>query len=294
MRHRNRQHEERTLRRLREQPLSRLFPNMITIAGLCCGLSAIRFAMVGRWELAVGFIIASAIIDGMDGRVARLLGATSNFGAQLDSLSDFLCFGVAPAIIVYVWQLHLVGDIGWAAVLFFSVCTALRLARFNTGLFDDSKEAWEKQFFTGVPSPAGGILCLLPIVLSMMTEPALILPPLLTSGYMLIVGALMASRIPTFAGKHIRIKHEWVLPFMILATIMLVVFIIQPWLCLLLLGLVYLVSIYFSVRMHRKFRSVSAQARRANVQVDVDGFAAEAAAEEYLPEQVYHPEEPQQ
>ena len=123
-------------KRLREQPISRLFPNMITIAGMCCGLSSIRFAMLERWEISVTFIIAAAIIDGMDGRVARMLGATSTFGAQLDSLSDFVCFGVAPVMVMYMWQLHDVRGIGWAAVLFFSVCAALRLARFNTGLFD--------------------------------------------------------------------------------------------------------------------------------------------------------------
>src|SRR6185295_1946457 len=103
---RNRRHTDPQRRKLREQPLSRLFPNMITIAGMCCGLSAVRFAMLGRWEMAVGFILASALIDGMDGRIARMLGATSTFGAQLDSLSDFLCFGVAPALVLHIWILH--------------------------------------------------------------------------------------------------------------------------------------------------------------------------------------------
>ena len=269
MRQRRQHNEESPLHRLREQPLSRLFPNMITIAGLCCGLSAIRFAMAGRWELSVGFIIAAALIDGMDGRVARLLGATSNFGAQLDSLSDFICFGVAPAFIMYLWQLHSAGDIGWACVLFFSVCTALRLARFNS-LLGDNKEPWEKQFFTGVPSPAGGILVLFPLVFSMVTDPTIVPPVLVTAAWAIIVGSLMASRIPTFAGKHMRIKHELVLPFMIVATIMLVVFIIQPWLFVSLSSLLYILSIYFSVRRYRKLRSNSALARRSSVQVEGD------------------------
>ena len=298
MRQRSRHREDRPLRRLREQPLSRLFPNMITLAGLCCGLSAIRFAMLGRWELSVGFIIAAAIIDGMDGRVARMLGATSTFGAQLDSLSDFICFGVSPALILYMWQLNQAGDIGWAAVLFFSVCTALRLARFNTGLFDDSKEPWEKKFFTGVPSPAGGVLALLPIVLSMLTTPAIVLPALFTVTHLLVVGALMASRVPTFAGKHIRIKHEWVLPFMIIASIMLVVFIIQPWLCLLLLGLGYVISIYFSVRLYRKLKSASNLARRSNVGMEIADFIVDMPVEEYESSsdepQLHFPEDPQE
>ena len=224
---------KRKRRRLREQPISRLFPNMITIAGLCCGLSAVRFALLERWEPAVAFIIAAALIDGMDGRVARMLGATSLFGAQLDSLSDFLCFGVSPVLVLYMWQLHDIKGYGWAVVLFFAVCTALRLARFNTALFDDNKEEWEKQFFTGVPSPAGGILCLLPLIVSLQFDQAYALPPaLVTACYLLLVGTLMASRIPTFAGKHIHIKHEYIPQFMIACSFLLVLFIIEPWLLL--------------------------------------------------------------
>lgn len=235
----------------REQPLSRLFPNMVTIAGLCCGLSAIRFAMIPRWDMAVAFILAAALIDGMDGRLARMLGATSLFGAQLDSLSDFVCFGVSPALVLYLWQLHEIKGYGWAVVLFFIVCTALRLARFNTGLFDDSKQPWEKQFFTGVPSPAGGILCLLPLVVSLQYEDFSV-PPAFIALHMLVVGTLMASRIPTFAGKHIRIKHEYVPAFMIISTFVLVLFIIEPWLFLTVLSVVYLLSILFSVRQWRQ------------------------------------------
>lgn len=247
-------HRRRLLRG--EQPISRLFPNMVTIAGLCCGLSAVRFAMATRWELAVGFILAAALIDGMDGRIARMLGATSLFGAQLDSLSDFLCFGVAPPLVLYMWQLQHIRGFGWAVVLFFAVCTALRLARFNTGLFDDNKQPWEKQFFTGVPSPAGGLLCLLPLLISIRFED-FSLPPALTACYVLVVGLLMASRIPTFAGKHIRIKHEYIPAFMLAGTFMLVVFIIEPWPVLSLLGLVYLISIYFSVRRWRRLKGES-------------------------------------
>lgn len=261
----NRRKEDRPRRRLLrgEQPLSRLFPNMITIAGLCCGLSAVRFAMLGRWEMAVGFILAAALIDGMDGRVARMLGATSTFGAQLDSLSDFLCFGVSPALVLYMWQLHEVKAIGWAVVLFFAVCTALRLARFNTALFDDSKEEWEKQFFTGVPAPAGGILCLLPLIASLQFEQNFSLPPAVSICYVLMIGALMASRIPTFAGKHIRIKHELIPQFMIACSFLLVLFIIEPWMSLMGISLIYLVSIYFSVRRWRILKAASLKAKAA-------------------------------
>lgn len=257
---RNREPKDSRLRhRLREQPISRLFPNMITIAGMCCGLSAVRFAIVGRWELAVGFILLAALIDGMDGRVARMLGATSTFGAQLDSLSDFICFGVAPALVMYLWQLHDIRGLGWAVTLFFVVCVALRLARFNTALFDDDKEPWEKQFFIGVPSPAGGMLCLLPLIISLQFEGSFSLPPALVACYVVFTGALMASRIPTFSGKKQHIKPEGILPFMIFSSVILVLFIIEPWLSLTILSLGYLASIYFSIRKWRRLKAQSKQ-----------------------------------
>jgi CDP-diacylglycerol--serine O-phosphatidyltransferase len=259
---REKRRDERAKRRLlREQPLSRLFPNMITIAGLCCGLSAIRFALAERWELSVGLILLAALIDGMDGRVARMLGATSLFGAQLDSLSDFICFGVSPVLVLYMWQLHEIRGLGWAVVLFFAVCTALRLARFNTALYDEKKEPWEKQFFTGVPSPAGGIVSLLPLVLSLQFEQSFVVPPAVTICYVALVGMLMASRIPTFAGKHIRIRHDWILQFMIICSLLLVLFIIEPWLFLSIVSGFYLLSIYFSVRHWSKLKAASAAAQ---------------------------------
>jgi CDP-diacylglycerol--serine O-phosphatidyltransferase len=254
----NRRREERIRRRLRrEQPISRLFPNMITICGMCCGLSAIRFAMAGRFEIAVAFILAAALIDGMDGRVARMLGATSNFGAQLDSLSDFLCFGVSPVLVLYMWQMQTIKGFGWAVVLFFSVCTALRLARFNTGLFDDNVQPWEKQFFTGVPSPAGGLLCLLPLIISLESEGEYIVPVYITLIHAVIVGALMASRIPTFSGKNIRIKPERIPIFMVLFTIMMVLFVIETWGFILILGFSYLISIFFSINSYNRLKKAS-------------------------------------
>jgi CDP-diacylglycerol---serine O-phosphatidyltransferase len=250
-------HKQHKRRSLREQPISRLFPNMITIAGMCCGLSSIRFALAERWELAVTFIIVAALIDGMDGRVARMLGATSHFGAQLDSLSDFLCFGVAPVLVLYVWQLHDIRAFGWAVVLFFTVCASLRLARFNTGLFDDEKEHWEKQFFVGVPSPAGGILCLLPLILTLKTGMEYTVPPALTACHVLLTAMLMASRIPTYAAKHLRIKHEQIPKFMIGCSLLLVFFIIEPWLFLSIISMVYLISIYFSARRWKMLKARS-------------------------------------
>ena len=257
-----RRHDDRPRLRFREQPISRLFPNMITLAGMCCGLSAIRFAIAGRFDLAVGFILAAALIDGMDGRVARMLGATSPFGAQLDSLSDLVCFGIAPVMVMYMWQLHDVRTIGWAVVLFFSVCAALRLARFNTALFDDQQEAWKKYFFVGVPAPAGGMLCLLPLLVSLQSEQSIVMPDTLIIAHVALVGTLMASRIPTFSGKQWKIGHEWIPHFMIACSFLLVLFITEPWLFIVVLSFVYLGSIYFSWRRWNAFKA-AAHASRA-------------------------------
>lgn len=237
---------------LREQPLSRLFPNLITIAGLCCGLSSVRFAMLGKWELAVAFIIGAALIDGMDGRIARMLGTTSVFGAQLDSLSDFLCFGVAPVLVMYMWQLQGIKGFGWAVVLFFAVCCALRLARFNTKMITEKQLPWQKQFFTGIPSPAGGILCLLPLIVFLQTDHEYVLPPIVSSLYILCIALLMSSRVPTFAAKNIRIKPDMILPVTVLCALLVVIFIIEPWWTITLMGVAYLCAIPVSWRRYVK------------------------------------------
>lgn len=242
-------------RRLGAQPISRLFPNMITLASLCCGLSSVRFAMLGKWEMAVAFIIASALLDGLDGRLARMLGATSLFGAQLDSLSDFVCFAVAPALVMYMWQLHEIRGIGWALVLFFAVCGALRLARFNTSLMEEKKEPWQQKFFVGVPAPAGGTLCLLPLVIAFQSDQGVILPPAATAAYMLVIAVLMASRIPTFAAKHMRIEPEMILPLMIAAGLLIALFVIEPWWCMIAVSATYLGTIPLSIRRYRQLKA---------------------------------------
>lgn len=219
--------------------------------------------------MAVAFVIAAALIDGMDGRIARMLGATSLFGAQLDSLSDFVCFGVAPAIIMYLWTLHDIRGIGWAITLYFVICTALRLARFNTALFDDNKQPWEKKFFMGVPSPAGGVLCLLPIVFTLQLSEEYSWPTLVSACYVLIVGTLMVSRIPTFAGKHMRIKHEMIPFFMLVSSALLTLFIIEPWMTIIILSLAYFAIIPASARQWNKYKAADKLAE-ANLH-DQDG-----------------------
>lgn len=239
----------------RDYPLRRLMPNMVTLSGLCCGLSSIRYAFADRWELSVILLVIAAVLDGMDGRIARLLKSTSEFGAQLDSLSDFLCFGVAPAILMYLWVGHEVRGIGWGAALFFAVCTALRLARFNTALHGGPKAAWREKFFTGVPSPAGAMLCITPIVLTFEFGDRLpfVHDPRVIIGYMVVIGALMASRVPTFAAKKLRVPHHLVMPLMLLFGLYLAGWLVEPWTMFWLTSVAYLLSIPLSVMRHRAY-----------------------------------------
>lgn len=239
------------------QPFRRFIPNLITIAGFCFGLSAVRFALAERWEVCIIFIIAAAFIDALDGGAARLLRATSTFGAQLDSLSDFVCFGVVPALLLYIWGLHEIKTIGWAACLFYAICCMLRLARFNTALVEKKPLKWQKSFFTGVPSPAGGLLVLLPVILAVETNGNMILNPWLVAVYTVLVGILMVSRLPTFSLKGLRIKPELVIGFMVLCAFILVALIVEPWETMLFLGLCYLASIPISVRIYKKMEKTT-------------------------------------
>jgi CDP-diacylglycerol--serine O-phosphatidyltransferase len=246
--------------RLKSLPLRRLFPNMITTGALCCGLMGIRWALTGNWETAVIFIMVAAVLDGMDGRIARMLKASSQFGAQLDSLSDFICFGVAPPLMLYLWNLKEVKGYGWAIVLFFAVCTAFRLARFNTALSEEH-EPWEKMFFTGIPSPAGAMLCLLPLVMSFYSETAYN-HPAFNIFYVAVVGALMASRFPTFSLKGgMRIRQDLVLPVMLGFGLLVVAFVTAPWATYIVCGIAYLLHLPVAAYVYRRKRLASAAAR---------------------------------
>ena len=237
-------------------PLSRLFPNMITIAGLCCGLSAIRLAVEGKFEYAVILIVAAAIIDGMDGRVARFLNATSIFGAHLDSLSDFVCFGVTPALVLYFWKLHYIHNTGWAIALFFVVCCALRLARFNTNMLDEDVPAWHEKFFTGIPSPAGAMLALMPLVSTFYMDADIFSNTVFCIVWTGLVGTLMASRVPTFAAKKLKIHHEWVLPIMLFVGLAIVFMLAEPWLMFNIFGLIYIATVPLSIKKYRSLALV--------------------------------------
>jgi CDP-diacylglycerol--serine O-phosphatidyltransferase len=243
----------RQRRGLRGFSINRLIPNVLTLAALCSGLTSIRFGLLGEFRLAVIAIIVAAILDALDGRVARRLGVTSQFGAELDSLSDFLCFGVAPALVLYLASLKDGGALGWVATLMFPICSALRLARFNTGLLSDTPPpVWTGSYFTGVPAPAGALLALIPLLISFEAETAWPRHPIVTGAALIAVGGLMVSRLPTFSFKKGRVPRHLVLPALLAAALVMGVIASSPWIGLSLLGLVYLSLIPFSWRAYRR------------------------------------------
>jgi CDP-diacylglycerol--serine O-phosphatidyltransferase len=218
-------------RRFRAIPVRTLLPNLVTLLALCAGLTAIRLAAEGRFDWALAGIVAAAMLDGIDGRIARLLKGTSRFGAELDSLADFVNFGVAPALILYFWELHILKSPGWIAAMVFAICAGLRLARFNVMLDDPDRPVWSSNFFVGVPAPAGAISVLLPVYLSFLSVQSINFPPLLTFFYTLLIGGLMVSRLPVFSGKKVgtRVPRDMVLPVFVVVVAFCALFISYPW-----------------------------------------------------------------
>ena len=252
--------------RLRGFSINRLIPNVLTLAALCSGLTAIRFALQGQMKLAVIAIIVAAIFDALDGRVARRLGVTSRFGAELDSLSDFLCFGVTPALVLYMASLTQAGSLGWIVTLMFPMCSALRLARFNTALVADTPPpAWTGSYFTGVPAPAGALLALIPLMVSFEIEAAWPRHALVVGTVLVVVGGLMVSRIPTFSFKKGRVPRHLVLPALLGAALVMGVIASSPWIGLSLLGLVYVSLIPYSWLTYRRQLQQDRQASGAEV-----------------------------
>ncbi|SDF06278.1 MULTISPECIES: CDP-alcohol phosphatidyltransferase family protein [Thalassobaculum] len=244
------------LRRRRGQRFSglsfnKLLPNIITVMALCFGLSGLRFALAERWEFAVGMILLAAVFDALDGRMARLLRAQSKFGAELDSLSDFLCFGVVPGLVVFLWSMVELQNFGWMAVLFYATCCVLRLARFNVRL-DDDKPAFAYNYFTGVPAPAGAGLALLPMILDFQFELGLKGAPVFVAIWITAIGLLMVSQIPTYSFKQMKVPQRWVLPTLIGAGLVIAAVISAPWFSLGIVLIVYLATIPLSVNTYRK------------------------------------------
>ncbi len=253
-------------RRLRPQSLTRLMPNIITVLALCAGLTGIQFALMGQWRNAVLAVIAAALLDATDGRLARLLGSTTRFGAELDSLSDVISFGVAPAVILYVWTMNEAGTLGWALVLLYCVCVALRLARFNTALDDPAPLPFAHRFFTGVPAPAGAGLVLLPMMLSFQVDPdgAFLQHWIPNAIVVVMVAFLMVSRVPTWSFKRVRVPPRAVLPVLLLAGLVAAFLVGLPWATLTVIGAAYAASIPFSVAAYRNAARLHSGARDTN------------------------------
>jgi CDP-diacylglycerol--serine O-phosphatidyltransferase len=250
-------------RRFRRIPVRTLVPNVITLLALCAGLTAIRMAFENRYVLALAAIVFAAFLDGIDGRLARFLKGTSRFGAELDSLADFVNFGVAPALILYFWGLHDLKSAGWIAAMVFAICAALRLARFNVMVDDPDKPAWASNFFVGVPAPAGAITVLLPIYVALLGLPRSQWLSWLTLVYTLAIASLMVSRLPVFSGKRVgtRVPPDMVGPAVVVAVLFIALLITYPWIILTAGTLAYLGALPFGYLSHRGYERRTRESR---------------------------------
>ncbi|MCU0828106.1 MAG: CDP-diacylglycerol--serine O-phosphatidyltransferase [Tabrizicola sp.] len=226
----------------RELLLLKLLPNLVSILALCSGLTAIRYGVAGNFTLAVMLIGVAAALDGLDGRLARMLKSESAIGAELDSLCDFVNFGVTPAIVLYLWGLQGEAGLGWIAVLVYAVCCMLRLARFNVGSRAVG-EAAEKTSFIGVPSPAGAMLAMVPIYLTFAFDQSFALPPLLIAMWMVAIGVLMISRVRTPSMKRLTISADHARHALVGAVVVVAALVTYLWVTLLALSLAYLAAV---------------------------------------------------
>jgi CDP-diacylglycerol---serine O-phosphatidyltransferase len=243
----------RLLFRHNKIPVRMLLPNFFTLLSLCAGLTAIRMAIELRYEMAIALVVIAALLDGVDGRLARALKAQSKFGAELDSLADFVNFGVAPAVIVFIWGLGTLRGLGWISVLVFALAMGLRLARFNA-MIDVDKPKWQGNYFTGMPAPAGAITVLLPLYLDGLGLFDVRMWPVLIACYTLLMAFLLVATIPTFSGKLLgeRIAREYVLPIFVAAAALVALLVTYPYETLALVSIVYLGFIPVSYRRYQQ------------------------------------------
>lgn len=255
--------------RIREIPLRMVLPNLITVLAICAGLSAIRLAFEGRFESAVVLVLLAAFLDGIDGRLARMLKATSKFGAQMDSLADIVNFGVVPALVLYAYLLDKAGSLGWIATLLFAIACGLRLARFNVLDEDLDRPAWQAEYFVGIPAPAGALVVMLPMYLGFLGVEGTRTVAYVATGFTILIAFLLVSRLPIYSGKTLRIRREYLLPVMLAAVFYVLLLTVYPW-----------QTLTASVGGYLLFLplSASAYARRAKIEAAAIAAAAEAAA----------------
>lgn len=240
--------------RLREIPLRLLVPNVITVLAICAGLTGVRLAFENRYELAVGMVLLAAFLDGIDGRVARLLKATSKFGAQMDSLADIVNFGVAPALVLYVFILDQARSFGWIAALIYAIAAGLRLARFNVMSERETKATWQTEYFVGVPAPAGAMLVLLPVYAGFLGLAPSAVFAYSASVYTVLIGFLLVSRLPVWSGKseQSRIRRDLVLPGILLVVLYVATLMSFTWETMVVTVVAYLASLPFGARSWQK------------------------------------------
>ncbi|MBP5215680.1 MAG: CDP-diacylglycerol--serine O-phosphatidyltransferase [Alphaproteobacteria bacterium] len=241
--------KDKTIKKLKEVPFRKMAPNIVTLMALCAGITTIRYAILGKWTMAMVCIFLASIFDGLDGRVARKLKASSKFGAELDSLSDFVSFGVGPAIFMYQWSVHSIPHWGWILTLLFAAAMSLRLARFNTMLEDQKVPEYWTHYFVGVPAPMASAIAMMPILISFDYPEfeVFLRNPYFCAFLMLLVAFLMISRIPTISLKKTKINSNLVLPLMVLFALLISCLLTNPWLTMGLFTLCYVLTIPFTV-----------------------------------------------
>lgn len=240
-----------------------ILPNVVTLCAFMAGVTSIRFALAGKWELAVAAIALAGIFDGLDGTVARLLKSTSKFGAELDSLSDVVSFGVAPAVILYLWTLQELDRLGWAVALIYATAMALRLARFNARLDDEEEPRKRLGYLTGVPAPMGAGLLLMPMMLDLALADSVVRDQsFLVAGFVVVISLLIVSTIPTISVKALRVRRTYFVPVMLVIGVVLAGLFVRTWAVMFGIGLFYLVSLPFSYFGFRRRLAVRDERRK--------------------------------
>ncbi|RWP36706.1 phosphatidylcholine/phosphatidylserine synthase [Mesorhizobium sp.] len=240
--------------RIREIPMRMVLPNLVTVLAICAGLSGIRFGFEGRFEPAVVMVLLAAFLDGIDGRLARMLKATSKFGAQMDSLADIVNFGVAPALVLYAFLLDQAGSPGWIAALLFTIACGLRLARYNVLDEDTDRPQWQTEYFVGVPAPAGAVLVMLPLYLYFLrlgvepSRPA----AFIAAGFTVLIAFLLVSRLPVYSGKSLKVPGDKVLPIILGVVLYILLLMTYPWYTLTASVACYLLFLPLSIRAYSR------------------------------------------
>ncbi|MBN9250876.1 MAG: CDP-diacylglycerol--serine O-phosphatidyltransferase [Mesorhizobium sp. 61-13] len=258
--------------RIREIPLRMMFPNLVTLLAVCAGLSGIRFGFEGRFEPAVVMVLIAAFLDGVDGRLARLLKATSKFGAQMDSLADVINFGVAPALVLYAFLLDRAGSPGWIAALLFVIACGMRLARFNVLEEDHDRPAWQSEYFVGVPAPAGAVVVMLPLYLAFLGLEPTRYAAFIGTAFTVIIAFLLVSRLPVYSGKSLKIPGDRMLLVILAVVLYILLLVSYPWYTLTASVAVYLLFLPFSVRAYSRRAKKEGE---AELPPDVDARSSE-------------------